>query len=80
MTITIELDKKQKEVYQNVTDAFLAVRQLNSARNDKGKMATIIDTSSRSWGPNVRDIIKEITQSTIELQDYLKELKDGTGR
>lgn len=75
MKITIEKDDKSKEVFDNVTDAYIAVRQLKPMISEDNKNTAFLpETRSYSWGDNVRELVKEIQQSIIELQDILKNL------
>ena len=78
MKIVVELDDEKKEVYQFVTDAYLAVRQLEPMGNKKGKVAVLPETKSYSWGPNIRELTKEVAQSLVELQELLRGLKNGS--
>jgi hypothetical protein len=77
MKITIQHDDGKTEVFQHVTDAYLCVRQLEPMQGKKGKTAVLPETKSYSWGARVRELVKELAQSTLELQDYLKKLRDG---
>lgn len=80
MKITIDLDDGKKQVFQNVTDAYLAVRQLEPMQNKKGKSALLPETRSFSWGANLRELVKEIRQSIVELDDVLKGIQNADRR
>jgi len=71
MKITIEHDDGKTQVFQNVTDAYVCVRQLEPMRSTT-KFAILPETRSYSWGSNMRELVKELTQSLTELQDYLR--------
>lgn len=71
MKIIVETADKKKIVYQNVTDAYLVVRQAGSFKGLKGDIITGIETKSWSWGSNIRELTKEIRQSLFELQSFL---------
>lgn len=78
MKLTVEQDDGKTIVYQNVTDIYLAVRQLDTVQSAKdGSPALLPVTASHSWGGNVRELVKEVQQSLVELQDYLKEQRHG---
>lgn len=74
MKITIEHDNSTKDIFQDVTDCYLAIRQVTKAMNEKKETAKIIETRSYSWGQNLRDIAKELYQSWVEIQETLKSL------
>lgn len=74
MKITIEHDDGKKEVYQYVTDAYLAVRQLEPMQSKQGQPAVLPETRSYSWGANLRELVKEVRQSIFEMEDTLKKL------
>jgi hypothetical protein len=71
MKITIELDDAETLVFQNITDYYIAVRQLEPYSDSKG-LYSLPETKSFSRGGNVRELVKELSQSLIELQDFLK--------
>lgn len=76
MKIVVELDSGKTETYNNVTDAYVCVRQLEPVYTDKdqkiiSKMAFLPETRSYSWGANARELVKEIRQSLEELQNFL---------
>jgi hypothetical protein len=75
MKLEITKDDGKKEVFQNITDLYIAVRQLQPMMNKKQEQAILPETRSFSYGDNVRELTKEITQSLVELQDYLRSLK-----
>lgn len=68
MKVTIEHDDGKTEEFRNVSDAFLAVRQYEPMARRNGDTALLPETRSYSWGPNVRETLKEIRQAAIELQ------------
>jgi hypothetical protein len=76
--ITIEREPGQITVFNEVSDVYVVVRQVKVLTDLAGENPTRnIDTTSFSWGSNVRELVKEITQSLTELQDYLKESRHG---
>ena len=77
MKISIEFDDGKGVTYEDVTDAYLAVRQQKPAANKRGEFALLSETRSFSWGGNIRELAKELAQSQIELQEILKEQKHG---
>lgn len=79
MKITIEKDNGTKEVFQNVTDLYLAVRQKEPvfAYKDMNQVDSIVQVRSYSWGENLRELVKELQQSLVELQDFLREKRNG---
>jgi transcriptional regulator with AAA-type ATPase domain len=44
---------------------------------DYKKVMDTVTTKSYSWGGNVRELIKEVQQSLIELQDFLRGQRNG---
>lgn len=68
MKIVVEMDDGNTINYQNVTDVFIAVR----VDDPHGSF-----TKSNSWGSNPRELVKEVTQSVLELQNYLREHAHG---
>lgn len=66
------MEDGKEVVFQNITDLYIAVRQSKHVSVLKDT-AVIIETTSHSWGSNVRELVKEIAQSQIELQDFLRE-------
>lgn len=75
MKIIIEHDKKKKEVFDKITDAYICIRQLKPM-TDKKKIAMLPETKSYSWGVNVRELLKELRQSEVEIQNMLNKLID----
>jgi O-succinylbenzoate synthase len=75
--VSVEQDDGQVTVYQYVTDVYIALRQEEPAQRD-GLLTIITKVSSSSWGANVRELVKEVQQSLVELQDFLKGRRDGT--
>ncbi len=78
MKITIEHDNGKTEVFQHVTDAYLACRTLKSIGHGDALLRGIPEVRSFSWGGNLRELTKEVQQSLIELQDKLRELRGVT--
>ena len=77
MKITIEKNDGEIEVHQDITDLYIATRQLVPGIGRDQRLIEMCIPHSYSWGPNVRELVKEITQSLIELQEYLKEHRHG---
>lgn len=72
MKIVIHHDNKKKETFKDVTDYYLAVRRLEPMMDKKMKQAILPETRSFSYGNNVRELVKEVSQSLVELQEFLK--------
>lgn len=72
MKITIEADDGELTVFSDVTDYYVAVRTLKPATNKEGDVAMLPETRSFSNGANLRELAKEIYQSYLEIQEYLK--------
>lgn len=72
MTITIK-DGDEETVFNDVLDYYISVRQVVPLMNDKA-MAKEIQTKSYSKGSAIREIVKELRQSIIELEDHLRGL------
>jgi transcriptional regulator with AAA-type ATPase domain len=72
MRIIIEHDDGKRETFQDVTDAFLAARQLRPMQGEEGDLALLPHLQSWSWGNNVRELLKELRQAVVELEDYLR--------
>ncbi len=77
MIITIEHDDGTTEIFKEVTDFYIAYRALKSVASTDGLLYPIPEVRSFSWGGRLREITKEITQSLIELQDKLREFRNG---
>lgn len=72
MRIIIEHDDgRDNEIFDNVTDLFVAVRQIITG-TVQDKPAFVNETRSHSWGPHVRELTKEVQQALVELQDFLR--------
>ena len=76
MKITVEKDDGTIEVFQNITDGYLAIRYTNKVMYDND-LVHITQSSSYSWGSNIRELVKELQQSLVELQDFLREQTHG---
>ena len=74
--ITIE-NGKDKTVYKDVSDCFIAYRQLvPMADKNKSKIAMLPETRSLSInGGSMREIIKEVRQALDELKDIISNQK-----
>lgn len=77
MKITIEHDDKKTEVFQNVTDAYLAVVQRHDVMDTASQVGFEMRTQSYSWGGRMRDLIKELRQSEVELQNIINKQNNG---
>lgn len=72
MKITIE-DKDYKVVYEDVTDVYYAIRQLKPLAGKDEKIGLLPETRSYSrTGGNIRELIKEMSQSITEMQEKLR--------
>ena len=78
MTIIVELDDGTKHVYKDVYDAYLAVRHGLATVDPEGRVAVMPDIRSYSWGSNLRELVKEVSQSLVELQDTLREMRHAS--
>lgn len=74
MQVTIKHDDGKEEVFLNVTDAYLAVRQPIAARGSKDEAVSLMTCSGHLWGSSPREVVKEMQQGVVELQDYLRSL------
>lgn len=78
MKITIEKDDDTTEVFQNISDLYIAFRQRDIKYEKESKrLLENATVRSFSWGTNVRELIKELQQSLVELQDFLRRTRDG---
>lgn len=78
MKITVEKDNGEEEVFQNITDLYIAYRQEAKVVGLKNNFVNIIaQTRSHSWGSALRELTKEVQQSLVELQDKLREMRHG---
>lgn len=77
MKITIATDSGETIHYQDVCDAFLTVRYKDLAADESARPVHVVTSRSQSWGPNPRELVKEVTQSLVELQDILRERRHG---
>ena len=67
MKVTVEMDDGAVTEYHDVTDFYLALR-----RNHIVDHVLTNNTTSWSCGANVRELVKEVQQSLVELQDFLR--------
>jgi hypothetical protein len=73
--ITVTKDDGTEIVFQHVTDCYVAVRQLKTVEKD-GTPYLSPEMHSFSWGPNIRELVKELSQATVELQEYLRGMRN----
>lgn len=79
MKVIVEREGHPTEVFQNITDLYIAYRQESKVVGLKENFVNIIaETRSHSWGSNLRELVKEVQQSLIELQDFLREQRNGS--
>lgn len=71
MKVVITKDDGSEIVFKDVSDCYISVRQLTTVVHDK-QPKLVVETKSWSWGGNVRELVKEIQQSLVELQEYLR--------
>ena len=69
MKVTIEYEDKV-EVFNHVTDAYVCIRTEEPYQAGE-QLALMPETKSFSYGNNVREILKEVRQSIVELQEYI---------
>lgn len=72
MKITIEHDDGTEVVHQHISDYYMAIRVLEPKIDSENRVVIHSDTRSFSFGANLREITKEVGQSLVELQDYLR--------
>lgn len=77
MKISIEKDDGTVEVFERVTDLYVVVRRNDLVGTPGKKIQYVPVTTSHSWGSNVRELVKEVQQSLVELQDWLREHRHG---
>lgn len=78
MKITIERDDDTTEVFQDISDLYIAFRQQRRVSTEQFPvLTTITEVKSFSWGANIRELVKELQQSLTELQDFLREQRHG---
>lgn len=70
MKITIEFDDNSQQVFNNISDAYMAMRYPEPGMmNSDGDIIQIVNTKSYSWdGGDFREILKELRQSLLELE------------
>jgi transcriptional regulator with PAS, ATPase and Fis domain len=71
MKITIEHNDGKETVFEQATDLYVCVRLLESAQEEDGRPLVLPETRSFSWGGNVRELVKELRQSVVELEHFL---------
>lgn len=76
MKLVLTRDDGSTEVFQDITDLYIAVRQ-ETPRTDGRTAWYVPSMRSYSWGGNFRELIKEVNQSLIEMQDKLREMQNG---
>jgi hypothetical protein len=62
---------KQAQVFEDVSDVWVAVRQRMPAGAADGTIVYALETRSYSFGPNIRELVKEGRQALVELEDLL---------
>jgi hypothetical protein len=77
MRVIIEKDDGTQEVFQRACDVYIAVRQEEHKLFESDKLGLFIKTTSHSYGSNIRELVKELQQSLVELQDYLRKNNGG---
>lgn len=78
MKITVEDDDGKTTVHQYVTDCYLCIRYDDlRIEEGTGRMYRYPVVRSWSWGSNVRELVKEVAQSLVELQDFLRGKRNG---
>jgi hypothetical protein len=75
MKITVENGRKIT-VFNNVSDYYIAVR-VHDPLTEGSAMITGAHTYSQSYGAALREIVKEVQQSLVELQDHLRKVRNG---
>jgi hypothetical protein len=75
--IAITREDGLTEVFEDVTDCYIAYRQ-ETLRTDGQRAWPTLDIRSHSWGTgHLRDLVKEVQQSLVELQDFLRGQRNG---
>lgn len=73
MRIVVTTDEGSEIVYQHVTDYYLALRQMEPCKvGEDSRVSLLPETRSYSRGSNLREVVKELAQSLVEIQAYLK--------
>lgn len=70
MKITIEFDDGTTKVFSDVTEAYVSVRLPEMLQKGED-FVTVLQAKSFSWGDDVREIVKEVRQSIVELDEQL---------
>ena len=73
MKIRVEQDDGDVTEYLDVTDFYIALRRAQITDH-----VLTLNTSSWSYGANVRELVKEVQQSLVELQDFLRSHRDNS--
>jgi len=63
-------------VFSDVEDAYVAVRSPETYRNGDA-IANMLTTKSYSYGVDIRELLKELRQSIVELEDHVKEQRNA---
>lgn len=71
MKLTLEHDDGKVEIFQQVSDAFVSVRQRRPSSAGDGVVTYLVETRSFSWGSDLRELAKELRQALIEIDDVL---------
>jgi hypothetical protein len=75
MKITIEEDDGKETVHQGVTDIYVALRKMEPVMSREGQFSMLPETRSWSIGGNLRELVKELRQSLLELEDTLRTMR-----
>jgi len=78
MKLIVEKDNGEREVFQNITDLYIAARYPKPLAHEEFGLHANIVTTSHSWASgNFRDVVKEVRQSLVELEDHFREKRNG---
>ena len=78
MRVTVQHDNGKEEVFQHITDLYICYRQTQSMTDGDAQYMSLVPVMrSHSWGAGIRELVKELQQSLVELQDFLRELRNG---
>jgi hypothetical protein len=78
MKLTLTLNDGRTEVFQNVLDAYVVLRQEELKYSEADRVVFSTKIGSHSWGEDIRELVKEVQQSLVELQDFMREQRQAT--
>ncbi len=75
--IKLEDGSTETRVFKDVEDAYIAIRFPEMYKTKDDSFIHLLHTRSFSFGPAIRELLKELRQSIGELEQKLREIENG---